>query len=153
MPVKLIYSLSLMARWVFRIFLTFAKSGPPQYILWSMSPPTSWNCSRLEKKLTFKLFFYFFLRHSFLRHSKSIGFLLQNHQNLLKTTKFPDDNQQVDFYILFFLSDKGKKPLSGSVDHHRIYWEWPHRYQRFIIIYNSCRYSIPIKMCHRAFYN
>ncbi len=55
-----------------------------------------------KKKLTFKHFFIF-------------------SSDILKSWEvFPDDSQRVDFYFLFFSSDEGKKPLSGSVDH-RIY--------------------------------
>ncbi len=41
-----------------RILLIY-RWGHAQYILWSTSPPTSQNCSKQEKKLTFEHFFIF----------------------------------------------------------------------------------------------
>ncbi len=113
---------------VFDWHVVLLALGHAQYILWSTDPPTSQDCPRQEKKVDIQAFFYFFLRHCKKLgcfFTKSVGFLLKYRQNLLKILEFPDDSQRVDFYFLFFSSDEGKKPLSGSVDH-RIYWEWPY---------------------------
>ena len=63
-----------------------------------------------RKKLTFKLFFYFFLRHSkkfgdFF--AKSVEFLLQNHWNLLKITQISRRQPASRFlFFIFFLRQR-----------------------------------------------
>ncbi len=67
-----------------------------------------------KKKLTFKLFFYFFLRHSkkfgdFF--TKLVGFVLKNHQNLSKITRISRRQPASKFLFLSFFLWQKKKNL------------------------------------------
>ncbi len=68
-------------------------------------------------------------------------------RNLLKITQISRRQSANRFLFLFFSSDKGKKPLSWSVDH-RIYWAWP----KSIILYAAMWHYLS-SMFHTFFYN
>ena len=84
---------------------------------WSTSPPMSQNCSRQEKKVDIKAFFFFFLRLSnklggFV--TKSVPFLFKYRQNLLKINRI-SRRQPVSRFLLFIFFLRRKEKTSVGI--------------------------------------